>query len=124
MWFIREHWRGGFSLPVAFWVNTVVISVVWYLIARYLLLSIVIDIYRGGGRSGAIIGILLVGTANLVLSVWMIVGVWRSADGYKEEKRQEKRSAVWAIVAQAFVVLAFIGMVINVVELLGLVGKM
>ena len=97
LWAVR-HWRGEISLPVAYWVNSVLVVFLVTVLAGALV--------RGVETSGASLQALaatallfLVGT--LLLWAWGAVGTWRSATCHEDHGG----SGGWAIAAQVMVAL-------------------
>ena len=97
LWIVR-HWRGELSLPVAYWVNS--------LLVVFLVTVLLGAAVRGLEASGAALqavsaAALFFLITTLVLWLWGAVGTWRSAT-YHEERGG---SGSWAITAQVLVVL-------------------
>jgi GYF domain 2 len=94
--YIRRHWRGGFSLGYSYWVNGPLVTI---------LLTIVILILAEGvrahtGSSSWLIGLSACLFALPFVTVWQLVGIWRSAS--QHTGRGGRRG--WAIVAKVAVV--------------------
>jgi hypothetical protein len=73
--YIRRHWRGELSLPVAYWVNGIAVT---------MLLTLVIRVFSVSGDSSLPISALLALSATLwlavfVTTIWQLTGTWRSA---------------------------------------------
>jgi hypothetical protein len=66
--YLSRHWRGQLSLPVAFWVNYVVLSVIYFAIGKIMESNEVGD--------GVGIPFMLIW---LPIIIWQCVGTWRSA---------------------------------------------
>ena len=49
--------------------------------------------------------------------IFLMMGVWRSADEYKKIKRKKKQGAGWGMAAQVYIVLSVINMVLKLVGL-------
>jgi hypothetical protein len=100
-WFVR-HWRGEESLGIAYWRNSVLFANItpWVLLTLYPLL----DPFAHSLRWDSTVSLLLMPLA-LVIWVWGIVGVIRSAN------RHTKRggSRLWANVARVMVCFGIIG---------------
>ncbi|HEX7115272.1 MAG TPA: hypothetical protein VF193_09075 [Steroidobacter sp.] len=89
-YFVR-HWRGDLSLPVAYWVNGVLLTL--GLTTGIALTEDAINALPL--RSVATIG-LIQHLVAIATTVWMSVGIWRSAD--KHPSRGGSRG--WAVAAQ------------------------
>lgn len=95
--YLVRHWRGQLSLPVSYWLNSVLLALVLSLIALWL-----VGIAETSGMSlRALSGIYL---AYLIwaglLWLWSIVGVWRSADRHEERGG----SPGWATTARIVII--------------------
>lgn len=106
--YVGRHWNGDLSLPISFWLNGFVVNIVFGIIV-----FIAVRVIVGGGSLGAAIAILwLIVAFSIVLSVWQLTGIWRSAEKHKFFTGRKG----WAIVAQVLVVLGWIGLVVNVFD--------
>lgn len=99
--FLVKHWRGDYSLGVSYWVIGSLLTV------------IVVAVTTAIGSSSALreLGPRASGTAILAfygfvvtLTLWQLVGIWRSAD--KHSQRGGK--AFWASLAKVMVVLGLL----------------
>lgn len=100
---ITKHWRGGYSLGVSYWLINVVANV-----ALVVLVAILVAIFtpRQGFEPVPIFALTLSLWATVaIILVWQIVGVWRSAERYADERRKLKKGTFWAKAAQVMVVL-------------------
>jgi hypothetical protein len=107
--YILRHWRGALSLPVSYWINYFFVGVVC---------AIAVSALSAGGmaesmsmRAAGLYTLLLMMAVSLV-SIWSVVGVWRSADHHA--KRGGTRG--WAQVAK---VVACIGLIRLMLTLIG-----
>jgi hypothetical protein len=95
--FFSRFWRGGYSLPFSYWV----ISFLGNIVVSALLVALM-------GAFGSAefnpyltaLYICLVWLLVLAWGIFNIVGVWRSATRYREEKVKQNKSAGWALLAQ------------------------
>lgn len=102
--FIARHWRGELSLPVSYWLISFAANIAGALIVLALTLTFT---PREGYEPTIILALLSVTWAILlVLLVWQIVGLWRSAERRAEERFKARRSAFWARAAQLMAVIA------------------
>jgi hypothetical protein len=99
-YFVR-HWRGDLSLPVSYWINFVIVSAVGAGVMEGLSAS---GLSAPLSATGTGIYILARFLLIILISIWSVVGVFRSASHHTE--RGGKRG--WAQVAQ---VLACIGLI-------------
>jgi hypothetical protein len=108
MGYFARHWRGELSLPVAYWVNNVLLM--FPLGIGVGLLMAWISAW-GESLQMASIGVL-VGLAGLaVASIWAPVGAWRSA----VHQLEEGGPALWPRLTQVVVGLGLVVTVANVV---------
>jgi hypothetical protein len=107
--YVLRHWRGELSLPVAYWVNGLLVLVVTSLVT----FAFTALMQGGYAAPGAPAAALLLGFFVLLtsLSAWQMVGIWRSAT-----RHAAKGSAFWAVVAKVIVI---IGAVRVAVEMIG-----
>ena len=109
-YFIR-HWRGELSLPVSFWVNLVLLSIlsipVTQIVVPYIqtLFSSVASI---------IIFRVLCTIILIILAFWQPVGVWRSASRHP----RQGCSKFWAVLAKIVAVLWLIIVVATIVTVI------
>lgn len=77
--YLARHWRGELSLPVSFWVN----NLLWSILAGLAIggLAAWIGVAGDGVRAGAL-AILLAWPALLATNVWATVGAWRASGAY------------------------------------------
>ena len=107
-YFIR-HWRGELSLPVTYWVNGLLVLIVTSVVTLAFT-----ELMEGGyAPPGAPAAATLLGFLMLLtsLSVWQMVGIWRSAT-----RHAAKGSALWAVAAKLVVI---IGAVRVAAEMIG-----
>jgi hypothetical protein len=103
--YVGRHWNGDLSLPISFWLNGVVLNIV-----IGILVFVVVYAVASSGNVGATVAVFLVIVAvSIPISVWQLVGIWRSAEKHKHFTGRKG----WAIVAQVLVVLGWIGLVYN-----------
>ncbi len=94
-----KHWRGQLSLSVSYWVNNVLLNLFFLLIT-----TIAIDyIDFTTGTIFAPVSIIFVWILAFLLTVWSLVGLWRSAD-----KNMEHNSiSFWSTVVKFLVVIGW-----------------
>jgi hypothetical protein len=108
--FVGRHWNGDLSLGVSFWQNGVVLGLVFGI-----LIFIVVYAVASGGNARVTVAVLWAVVALVILfSVWQLVGIWRSAEKHKSYTGRKS----WAVVAQVLVVLGWISLVVNVVDMI------
>ncbi|RUO61795.1 hypothetical protein [Pseudidiomarina insulisalsae] len=103
--YIARHWRGELPLGTAFWVNLILVNFVTTLIGRVML--------SGGAFDGTpwqtrvtLIGLMTL--ATLVLVIWQVVGVWRSANA---RRKQGKR--FWPAITKLVLIVNVIALITN-----------
>ena len=97
--FIGKHWRGEYSLPIAYWVVGILSALA--LFAFVFSLVLLASEYRP--VSGLVV-IVAIWAAFYILMVWSTVGTWISAS--KHVERGGKK--VWAVLAQISLVLGLL----------------
>jgi hypothetical protein len=99
--YIARHWRGDLSLPVSYWINnflaTIAVSFVFQELGSIISISDAPLIF-------ATIRTLVLVVA-IAISIWQLVGVWRSAGKH----RARGGSGFWAGVARFVLVIGFLG---------------
>jgi hypothetical protein len=106
--FLARHWRGDLSLPVSYWVNTFLLSIVLLGLLTWVGEARLADRF-GLRATGAWVLLLLSGL--FAITVWQLVGTWRSSDRHPSRGG----SPAWATVAKVMVaigVLQWVGMLV------------
>ncbi|WP_339877668.1 hypothetical protein [Pseudidiomarina gelatinasegens] len=103
---IKEHWQGDFTLGFAYWVIgvgvTLLLSLLIFLVDKLLtILSINANIFGG-------VLILLCGFV-LLITVWQLVGIWRSARYHTSRGGR----VMWANAARIMVIIAAVRAVVD-----------
>ena len=94
--YILRHWRGDLSLGLSYWVNLLLGSLLVFIMANMLAAKAV----EVSLKLVATLTLVLLGSA-IVVSVWQLVGVWRSAA--KHVSRGGR--GLWSTLARVMVVL-------------------
>ncbi len=103
--YLARHWRGELSLPVSYWVNGVLGTMV---VAGLAALAATMDWTEGPVLAASVAAsVLLFGAA---VTLWQLVGIWRSA--VRHPARGGSRG--WAIAAQVMVVLGGLAATVDV----------
>jgi hypothetical protein len=111
-YFVR-HWRGELSLGISYWVNgTLISSGVGY--AVILMVTLLMENMTIPVRQSAYIYIVMV-TATILLWLWSIVGIWRSARLHPVRGG----SKGWATAARVMVVIGSFSVSANIFTTLG-----
>lgn len=97
---VRDHWHGDLSLAESFWINIFFVNLGASIVWRYVILP-----FSGG---------VLWGIFSAGVSVWQLVGLWRSAS------KNGERQPLWSAVVKGLCVMNVVLFV--VVLLVGLVG--
>lgn len=109
--YVGRHWTGDLALGISFWVNGFLLN-----IAFGIVVYIVVYAVASGGNKGAVIALLVAVLGfSVVLSIWQLVGIWRSAENHKLHTGRKG----WAVVAQILVALGWFGLVYNVFKSIG-----
>jgi hypothetical protein len=105
--YIWRHWRGELPLPVSYWVNGILLSLLVAALASWL--SAAAD-FPSAPRLWSLLAILL-WTVALAGTVWQVVGVWRAAG----EHVAAGGAVRWALAARIAVVLGAIQLLLLLV---------
>lgn len=108
--YLIKHWRGELSLPVSYWVNGVLITGLVPILLAYLAATAEQNGASIQTSSAIIMAVIL---ATILLSVWSIVGTWRSADNHEERGG----SSFWANVAKFLMFLGSIRLLFQIATL-------
>ncbi len=98
--FVRKHWQGGYVLGVAFWLNFVLLGIVYHLLEPYVLRPFV---DYPAAFIAATVAYLVV--TRLIVYPWQVVGLLRSAERHYS---QYDRTIVLYTV-QVLVILSAVG---------------
>ncbi|KQW74812.1 hypothetical protein ASC89_24675 [Devosia sp. Root413D1] len=101
--FIARHWRGELSLPVSYWLISFATNVCGIL--AVIILTTTFTPNDGYEPAGILVLLAVTWAILVVLLVWQIVGLWRSAARRAEEQFKLHRSAFWARAAQFMAVI-------------------
>ena len=106
---IKKFSQGKVSLGVSFWV--------WYVIGGGVLsLPFWIIPDAALDSDGLAIFMVFYFIFMLVAVIFLMIGVWRSAEEYKKIKRKKKQGAGWGMAAQVYIVLSVIRLVLGLVQ--------
>ena len=93
-YFVR-HWRGELSLPISYWVNATLIAGLVPIPLLYLSSQVE---QRAGSIQFASVVLMLILTVSISMSIWAIVGTWRSSNHHSMRGGSEG----WANAAKFF----------------------
>jgi hypothetical protein len=100
--YLVRHWRGELPLPVSYWLNGFLACV---------LIAFAANVVSGPNESASlnavVIRVILLYVVSLAVSVWQIVGTWRSASRHVGRGG----SAGWAGLAKVLLVLGAVNLV-------------
>lgn len=100
--FILRHWRGRYGLGRSFWVNTVLLS----LILTALMGTCVAWVADISTPSDAALATLATLPPALIVGVWQLVGLWRSAGRARRHAVTSWGRHIWPSAARATVATA------------------
>jgi hypothetical protein len=103
--YIVRHWRGDLSLPVSYWINNFLATIAASLVFQKL--GSIVSISDAPLVFAATQTLVLV--FAIAISIWQLVGVWRSAGKH----RARGGRGFWAGVARFLVLIGFIAHVGN-----------
>jgi len=96
-YFVR-HWRGELTLPVSYWINATLVAGLVPIPLLYLSSQVE---QRAGSIQLASIVLMLILTVSILMSIWAIVGTWRSSNHHSMRGGSEG----WANAAKFFMFL-------------------
>jgi len=105
--YIIRHWQGQQSLIDAIWKNTVLLNIA---ICGLPNLGLKLDIQALDPLT-AIFAYLALILASLLISVWQVVGVWRSA---KAMRKEQKKANFWSFFWQGFCIVYAVNVLVLV----------
>ena len=97
-WF-SQHWRGELSLVKSFWINLVAMNIIVNNAMR--IAGGDPEFTSAAEAAGYAFGMIMI---SALIAIWQYTGVWRSANAY----RRAGRPVIWAILAQAVVILGIL----------------
>lgn len=100
MGYIRAHWEGDNSLAYAYWANGVALQ-----LALHFILLFVIEHSGLINTQGSLYTLVAL---QLAVSLWAMVGIWRSAGNSIALAKKEMRYPIWAYLARVAVVMGAI----------------
>ena len=112
--FITKHWRGQYSLGVAYWVVGILsnlVAVFAILLASQFMLTAVPFV-----PLSIFIFFVCVWTALIALAVWQAVGIWRSATRRRIARHAAGKRAFWPVAAKVAVCLGGVQLVTLLVK--------
>jgi ATP-dependent protease ClpP protease subunit len=107
--YIVRHWRGENSLAYAYWVNAVLLQIA--IGAGVAFLANTTTAFSAPPRALACLALIA------AVTLWSLVGVWRSAGNSIEaaQRAAPRRTAVWAYIARVMVVIGFLQSIVTLV---------
>jgi len=100
--YLVRHWRGELPLPVSYWVNGILGGVLVAILSGAVSAS-----DAAGGLKAAVAATILLYAIGFAVSIWQMVGTWRSASNHAERGG----SSVWAGLAKVVLVLGTVNLV-------------
>jgi hypothetical protein len=91
--YLSRHWRGRLTLPIAFWVNYIVLSVIYFVIGK------IMEANEVGDSVGIPFMLIL-----LPIVIWQCVGTWRSAGN---------RGGYWGVAVKVCVAIGILETVVG-----------
>jgi len=107
-YFVR-HWRGQLSLPVSYWINGSLATVIAIALTLWIGQT---DTVTKLGAFGTGAWLLAMLTSLYAMTVWQFTGIWRSATRHTSRGG----SGAWAVAARVMVVIGVIGTLQQAVE--------
>lgn len=98
--FISRHWRGDYGLGRSFWINTVLLS----LAVTAVLGAAIAWVAETATPRDAVLATIASLPPALVVAVWQLVGLWRSAGRARRHAGTTWGRSVWPTVTRAVVI--------------------
>lgn len=101
-----KHWYGELSLARSYWINIVLVNVIYNVVYLVIVEFSFASVYQSGdfGRELYTYYDMLRWIVMFPIAVWQIVGAWRAAKIYSLHAAK-----IWGGVAQVFIILEFMG---------------
>jgi hypothetical protein len=100
--YVRGHWRGSLSLPISFWVNGLLTALVVAVMTVYV--TDELD-YSDLSETSWMLATLTLYCVSIIISLWSIVGIWRSATSYQQTGGALK----WSLTTKLLVLVGALG---------------
>jgi hypothetical protein len=100
--FFWRYWRGGYRLAISYWL------VGWLLQFVLLFLSVIVGATLGTLARSQALTLLVITVLALAVSVWVSVGLWRSAVVYMQTS-----SRLWGMLAKVSALGSFVQVVVQ-----------
>jgi hypothetical protein len=116
--YIIRHWRGDLSLPVSFWINGTLLTVLLRVPAGFLHATFHSLDYKSlplDYQTAVSISLLGLFVFSLPFGIWQLIGIWRSA----EKRKSWGGRRGWAIAAQVWVVFGWLRFISAIFTLFG-----
>ncbi|QJP15010.1 hypothetical protein G3545_15945 [Starkeya sp. ORNL1] len=110
--FLLRYWRGKLSLAFSFWTVGVLVSLLAALVT--VALSVLLDVSGEYKPRTIFCFYALTWTSVTLLTIWKVVGLWRSAGRYMSERRKQDRSGFWGGVVKVIVAFSVLGTIADI----------
>ncbi len=104
--FVARHWRGDFPLWVSYWMFGFLGNITVALIPVGA--AVIFSTNKGYDPSSIFYASIVMWTGVALVTVWQMVGVWRSATRYTAARTRLGEQTLWGGLAKAVVVLGFL----------------
>ena len=101
--FIQKHWKGEYPLWRSFWINFILIDIVFIISFSFIILSSLSE------KETVIRLFFNYAVIAVFLAVWQTVGIWRSA----EKRTTQTGKKLWSFVAELFTISCLIQTVMS-----------
>jgi hypothetical protein len=98
--YLARHWRGELKLPLSFWVNGVLLN----LLVDLALLELIFARHPAGPPNAyGWFAMLALMVSMTIVTVWQLVGIWRSAQRHSARGRP-----LWGRLARVAVIIGWV----------------
>jgi hypothetical protein len=109
--FVARYWRGEFSLGLSYWVFGFFGGTVVALVA--VLVATAVSVNAGYEPRMIFAALAMTWLGMVAVSIWQLVGVWRSANRHIEKRVLLGKRAPWARLAKLGVILGALSLVVQ-----------
>jgi hypothetical protein len=97
--FVAQHWRGEYPLGISYWIIGFIGNIVAFVVVA------LVSAFTGGTINPIVILLFYVSlwSSIICLSIWQLVGIWRSAQHRIDHRAALRKRAPWAGLAKVMV---------------------
>lgn len=112
--FIARHWRGELPLWVSYWIIAFLANFVAILFAIFVTGALTSESGYNPINVLSILSVIWMGVG--AITIWQLVGVWRSANKYIAQKAIQNKSGAWGGLAKLAVIIGVLRAIVTVIQ--------